>query len=147
MTCLNENSVADRDDRDTCHLNVLVGSVIHADPGAIVEPDSLQENLACLQGGQKKQALLQAEATSRWDEEVQVDGEGGGQDGPHACEDEVSGHDCAQDSAILEEKVRIVRDVGVGSRICELVIAVWLQLLTVFGRCFRNNRRCVIFRL
>ena len=40
-----EARVADSDDGDSRHLDVLVGAVIHPYPGTVVQPDTLKEDL------------------------------------------------------------------------------------------------------
>ena len=69
-----EDSVADSYDWNSSHLYVLVGTIGHAYPGAVIEPDAFKENLQGFECGHEQQAFLQAKTAQFWSEHIEVQG-------------------------------------------------------------------------
>lgn len=43
----NENRITYSYNGDSCHLNILVSAIGHANPGAVTQPDAFEDGLQC----------------------------------------------------------------------------------------------------
>ena len=137
----NEAGVADGNDGDAGHLDVLVGTVGHVHPGAVAQPDSLEEDLDSFEGGEEEQTFLQTETTLCRYEHIEVQCGDGRHQSPTARSNEVCGHNSVKHGTVLHEKVLVLGRVCLYGRVIKPVVAVGEKLGRFHGRCLRHNRR------